>query len=397
MPCGGVQGRSRRRRESPALRVAELAVERGYDVRLCDPHLARPARLAAPLPIEQAVRDAGLSYCWSTTPRLRPDVDLVAALVERKQVSTRAPLHHDEWRARGFAVGCWELARARRADRCIRSALRFGPSGRAVARLDAAVGALAYALAMWLRFLDEGVPSTYAQRLLPWLIAGALVQVAAGEVMNRLRKPGARFADRPVAPFLLGGLVSLVPIVVNELLGEPWHLPHTVAVVAPLLATAGSAALRLAASRVFATEVAAATDRSPRRVRVRPGPRRQASADRSGQARLAPIGARCSADLRPRRGHERNRAIRAGSRPGVTRRGCARTCMPMWLTDALHEMFERRRRLPRRPCRWSGQSDRAFVSSMLGTLFICSRRARGHRAWSSFRPTRQSIRRASWA
>ena len=133
-------------------------------------------------------------------------------------------------------------------------ALRFSPSATQLLALDAAVGALAYALAMWLRFLDEGVPSTYAQRLLPWLIAGALVQVAAGEVMNRLRKPGARFADRPVVPFLLGGLVSLVPIVVNELLGEPWHLPHTVAVVAPLLATAGSAALRLAASRVFATE-----------------------------------------------------------------------------------------------------------------------------------------------
>jgi len=133
-------------------------------------------------------------------------------------------------------------------------ALPFSPSAAQLLALDAAVGALAYALATWLRFLDEGVPATYAQRLVPWLIVGALFQVAAGEVMNRLRRPGSRFADRPLAPFLLGGLVALIPTVLNELLGEPWHLPHSVAVVAPLLATAGSAALRLAARRAFATE-----------------------------------------------------------------------------------------------------------------------------------------------
>jgi FlaA1/EpsC-like NDP-sugar epimerase len=133
-------------------------------------------------------------------------------------------------------------------------ALPFSPSGAQLLALDAAVGAVAYALATWLRFLDEGVPPTYAQRLVPWLIVGALFQVAAGEVMNRLRRPDSRFADRPLAPFLLGGLVAFIPTVVNELLGEPWHLPHSVAVVAPLLATAGSAALRLAARRAFAIE-----------------------------------------------------------------------------------------------------------------------------------------------
>ena len=103
------------------------------------------------------------------------DVDLVAALVRRKQVfDARAALDRDEWRARGFAVSAAgsDGAGARRADQCVRvSALRFSPSAWQLLALDAAVGALAYALAMWLRFLDEGVPGTYAQRLLPWLIA----------------------------------------------------------------------------------------------------------------------------------------------------------------------------------------------------------------------------------
>src|SRR5919198_3237190 len=45
-------------RESPARRVAELAVLRGYAVRLCDPYLTSSDSLPAPvLPIEQAVRD----------------------------------------------------------------------------------------------------------------------------------------------------------------------------------------------------------------------------------------------------------------------------------------------------------------------------------------------------
>ena len=38
---------------------------------------------------------------------------------------------------------------------------------------------------MLLRFLDEGsVPATYAQRLLPWVLIAAVIQVIAGEVMN---------------------------------------------------------------------------------------------------------------------------------------------------------------------------------------------------------------------
>src|SRR5438445_12706838 len=47
-------------RESPALRVAELAVEHGYAVRLCDPHVRpdTPGLPAPLLPIGQALRDA---------------------------------------------------------------------------------------------------------------------------------------------------------------------------------------------------------------------------------------------------------------------------------------------------------------------------------------------------
>jgi len=135
--------------------------------------------------------------------------------------------------------------------------LRFSPSGWQLMGLDACAGAAAIALAMLLRFVDEGnVPATYLQRLWPWLVAAALLQVAVGEVMNRLRKPGSLLALRPVAPFLVATLLSLVAVlVINDLvLREPWRLPHFVAVVGPLLAAAASAALRLAAARTIDVE-----------------------------------------------------------------------------------------------------------------------------------------------
>ncbi len=120
--------------------------------------------------------------------------------------------------------------------------------------LDALAGAAGITLAMLLRFVDEGsVPATYTQRLVPWLIVAAALQIGVGEVMNRLRKPGSMLARRPVAPFLLATLLSMAAaLVVNDLiLREPWRLPHFVAVVGPLLAAAGSAALRMAAARTI--------------------------------------------------------------------------------------------------------------------------------------------------
>ncbi len=123
--------------------------------------------------------------------------------------------------------------------------------------LDAVAGAAAIALAMLLRFLDEGsIPATYAQRLVPWLFAAAAIQVGVGELMNRLRKPGSPLARRPVAPFLISTATALVLVLlVNDaVLREPWRLPHFVAVVGPLLAGAASAALRLAAARSIDVE-----------------------------------------------------------------------------------------------------------------------------------------------
>lgn len=95
-------------RESPALRLAQLAVERGYQVRLCDPHVAAgTAGLPAPLqPLEQAVRDVEAVVVLVDHAGFRElDPDLVGALVARKQLlDTRGVLDHGAWRARGFEV-----------------------------------------------------------------------------------------------------------------------------------------------------------------------------------------------------------------------------------------------------------------------------------------------------
>jgi UDP-N-acetyl-D-mannosaminuronic acid dehydrogenase len=95
-------------RESPALRVAELAVQRGYDVRLCDPHVPPdvPGLPAPLLPIEQAVRDAqAVVFLVDHSAFGDLDVDLVAALVRRKQLLlARATLDRAAWQARGFSI-----------------------------------------------------------------------------------------------------------------------------------------------------------------------------------------------------------------------------------------------------------------------------------------------------
>jgi UDP-N-acetyl-D-mannosaminuronic acid dehydrogenase len=95
-------------RESPALRVAELAAERGYSVRLCDPHVkAQTAGLPAPLlPIEQALRDAEAIVLLVDHRAFQGlDVDLAAALVGSKRIlDARNALDRAAWQARGFEV-----------------------------------------------------------------------------------------------------------------------------------------------------------------------------------------------------------------------------------------------------------------------------------------------------
>jgi UDP-N-acetyl-D-mannosaminuronic acid dehydrogenase len=95
-------------RESPALRVAELAVERGYVVRLCDPHVkAETYGLPAPLlPLEQALRDAEVVVLLVDHRAFQElDLDLVAALVSGKRVlDARNSLDRASWQSRGFEV-----------------------------------------------------------------------------------------------------------------------------------------------------------------------------------------------------------------------------------------------------------------------------------------------------
>jgi UDP-N-acetyl-D-mannosaminuronic acid dehydrogenase len=95
-------------RESPALRLAELAVERGYAVRLCDPHV-RPDTpgLPAPLvPLERALRDAdAVALLVDHRAFQEIDIDLAAALVRRKYLlDARNAVDREAWRSRGFEV-----------------------------------------------------------------------------------------------------------------------------------------------------------------------------------------------------------------------------------------------------------------------------------------------------
>ncbi len=142
---------------------------------------------------------------------------------------------------------------------------RFTPSPRQVVVFEALAAAIAYSVAMLLRFVDEpGVPETYAVRTLPWAVLAAGIHVLTGRVAGRLRKPGARLADRPILPFLIAAGLSLaLTISVNYvLLPLNWRLPFFVAVFGPILASAASAALRIAADRKSIT----AEDLLPRKM-----------------------------------------------------------------------------------------------------------------------------------
>jgi UDP-N-acetyl-D-mannosaminuronic acid dehydrogenase len=95
-------------RESPALRVAELAVERGYSVRLCDPHV-RPDTPGLPAPLlalPQALRDAQAILLLVDHRAFHDlDVDLAASLMSGKRVlDARNVLDRAAWQSRGFEV-----------------------------------------------------------------------------------------------------------------------------------------------------------------------------------------------------------------------------------------------------------------------------------------------------
>lgn len=118
--------------------------------------------------------------------------------------------------------------------------------------LDVVAAFGAYSLAMLLRFADEGaIPASYAARLAPWLVVASVVNLAVGEGMSRLRRPRGLLAHRPILPFVLGILaaVGLVLVLNYALAPLPLRLPLSVAVIAPILAAAASAAVRIAAVR----------------------------------------------------------------------------------------------------------------------------------------------------
>jgi UDP-N-acetyl-D-mannosaminuronic acid dehydrogenase len=96
-------------RESPALRVAELAVETGYSVRLCDPHIKpeTPGLPAPLLPLAQAVRDAeALVLLVNHRVFQDLDVDLVASLMSapKRVLDARNAIDRALWESRGFEV-----------------------------------------------------------------------------------------------------------------------------------------------------------------------------------------------------------------------------------------------------------------------------------------------------
>jgi UDP-N-acetyl-D-mannosaminuronic acid dehydrogenase len=103
-------------RESPALRVAELAVEHGYSVRLCDPHV-RPETpgLPAPLlPLDRALRDAQAVVVLVDHRAFRDlDAGHVAGLVaSRRVLDARNVLDHAAWQSHGFDMSVLGAASA---------------------------------------------------------------------------------------------------------------------------------------------------------------------------------------------------------------------------------------------------------------------------------------------
>jgi UDP-N-acetyl-D-mannosaminuronic acid dehydrogenase len=109
-------------RESPALSVAVLAVARGYDVRICDPHVTPETGVDLPaplLPIEQAVRDVqAIVVLVDHAAFADLDLDLLAALVSKRRVlDTRGVLDTAAWQAHGFEAAVLGNGQAQAAER----------------------------------------------------------------------------------------------------------------------------------------------------------------------------------------------------------------------------------------------------------------------------------------
>ncbi len=282
-------------RESPALRVAELAVERGYDVRLCDPHLGSddggpPTRAAAAHRARGARRRrAGPAGRPQRMFLKQLDLDLLAALVRRKLVfDARGALDIAAWRQHGFEVevlgggtppgrtgrGAARVTHAA-AVRASWLATRRRPGHGRRRRVRAGDGACASST-------RAAIPATYALRLIPWALVGGVQAIAVGRLAARLQRPHGPLADRPVMPFIVAGLVSVVVVLgINRLLPVGFTLPTSVAVIGPLLASAGVAALHVAGRTAYvrAGRPARATRHPARRRRLCARAQRQARAD----------------------------------------------------------------------------------------------------------------------
>jgi UDP-N-acetyl-D-mannosaminuronic acid dehydrogenase len=95
-------------RESPAVRFAELVVAAGYDVRICDPHVAsdRPEVPAPLFSLEEAVVDAEvvvLLVDHSVFKDIDP-TELASHVARRRVLDARGFLNRAAWEASGFEV-----------------------------------------------------------------------------------------------------------------------------------------------------------------------------------------------------------------------------------------------------------------------------------------------------
>ncbi len=95
-------------RESPAVEFARLAVAKGYDVRICDPHAAKNTdALPAPLcSLLDAARNAEAIVVLVDHAEFRTiDPDIVGSAVSRKQLlDAKSCVDHEAWRASGFEI-----------------------------------------------------------------------------------------------------------------------------------------------------------------------------------------------------------------------------------------------------------------------------------------------------